>query len=104
MVGTAVAPETIGFELGETEVEQLGVATGGNEDVARLDVAMDDPGTVGGVERIGNLERQRQLLVQRHAAGDECVLQRPALEPLHGNERLPVVLADLINGANCRDD
>ena len=67
------------IELGETEVEQLGVSARGDEDVARLDIAMNDAGTVRGVERIGDLECQRQQLVQGHPARDERVLnERPS--------------------------
>jgi hypothetical protein len=45
-------------QLGETEVEDLGVAARGDEDVGRLDVAVDDTAGVRGVQRIGDLDGQ----------------------------------------------
>jgi len=43
--------------LGEPEVENLRLAALGDEQVRRLQVAMDDAGAVGGIERVGDSAR-----------------------------------------------
>ena len=45
----------VALERGDAEVGQLGRAVAGDHDVARLDVAMDDPGLVGRLQRAGDL-------------------------------------------------
>src|SRR5437870_12822760 len=42
-------------ELGQSKVEHFYVAIATDHDVLRLDVAMDNPGGVRGVESVGNL-------------------------------------------------
>ena len=71
-----------------------------DKNVGRLDVAMNDALAVGGIERVGNLDCQvkKQLGLQR-LAGD-LVLQGHAIEKLHGDERAPFVIADLVNRAD----
>ena len=49
--------------LGQPEVQNLGMSTLGNKDICRLDVAMNDPLGVGGVERIGDLNRQTEQYI-----------------------------------------
>src|SRR5208337_3396893 len=60
------------------------------------------PLAVGRIQRIGDLNRdiEQGLAVQR-ASGD-AVLQRSAIQELHGNEWLSLGLADLIDGADVR--
>src|SRR5271169_4242455 len=72
----------------------------GDENVGGLDVAVDDSFAVGGIERVGNLNGDVEygLSVQR-AAGD-AVLQRRPVQKLHGDERLPVLLTDVIDRAD----
>ena len=53
-------------ELGQAEVADLGDTVGGQEDVAGLEVAMDDPGLVGGVDGAGEGLDQRGGLARGH--------------------------------------
>jgi hypothetical protein len=46
--------------LCQAEVQNLGLAPGGNKDVRRLDVAMDDAFAVCRVQSVGNLNCQVQ--------------------------------------------
>ena len=57
--------------LGEAEVEDLHRAVGAHFDVRGLEIAMDEPLLVCGFERLGNLFRDRQRLVDRNDG--ECV-------------------------------
>ena len=51
--------------LCQTEVEHLDRAVGADLDVRGLQIAMDDPLLVRGFERVGDLPRDRQRLVER---------------------------------------
>ena len=68
--GLVAAAGTV--NLGQPEIENLRVAAAGDEQIRRLDVAVDDPGGVRGVERVGDLDRQRQ---QR----DRCRARAPPM-------------------------
>ena len=60
VVASIVAPDRDGFgfrELGQAEVEDLGAIVRGDEDVLRLQVAVDDALLVCGGESEGDLPR-----------------------------------------------
>ena len=59
--------------LGEAEIEHFDEAVGTEHDILRLDVAMDQAGGVGGVERRRDLDRDVERFVDTH---------RPALQAL----------------------
>ena len=89
-----------GDELRQAEVEDLGLAGAGHEDVGGLDVAVDDPLGVGRVEPVDDLDGQVQQPLHPHRAALDEVLERLALEQLHDDERLALVLPDLVNRAD----
>ena len=64
-----VAPTRPWRQLGEPEVENLGVAGARDEDVRRLDVAVHDPLLVRRRQRLGHLgaELQQHLGIHRPA-------------------------------------
>ena len=47
-----------GCNLGQPKVKNLGMSAFGNEDIRRLDVAMNDAFGVGSIERIGYLDSE----------------------------------------------
>ena len=51
---------------GETEVENLGDAFARDQDVARFEIAVHDPGGVGAREPVGHLRQDADGLVERH--------------------------------------
>jgi hypothetical protein len=53
-------------QLREAEVEHLGLAAFGHDDVGWLDVAVDDAGGVRRVERVGNFDREIDKTIDRH--------------------------------------
>ncbi len=89
-----------GRDLRQPEIQNLGVAALGDEDVRGLDVAVDDAFGMRGVECIGNLNRQtEQNIVLERFSGD-AMLQRHAVQKLHGDECLPVLFPNVINRAD----
>ena len=87
-------------ELGEAEVEDLGMTLTGDEDVGRLDVPMDDPLRVGLGEGIGYLDAPLDDPVVGDRLPRDLVFERLPFEQLHGDERDAVVLIDLVDGAD----
>ena len=85
----------------DAEIEDLGHPVVQDEDVARLDVAMDDALLVGVREAVADLHHQRQLALEGHvpALGDD-LLQLLAFQVLHDDEQAPLVLAQVVD----RDD
>ncbi len=59
-------------ELGQAEIENLGLAALRDEDVGRLDVAMYDPAGVCRVERVGDLDGDIEQLVDFERAARRC--------------------------------
>ena len=91
-------------QLGEAEVEHLRLAARGDEDVGRLDVAVDDA-----VARARRRARRRsaiaeieQLVERQRPAADAGASSVLAVEQLHDDERLALVLADVVDRADVR--
>ncbi len=74
----------------------------GDEEVGRLDVAVDDAAPVRRLEGVGDLPRQRHDTRGGHRAVLDEVTHGHALEALHDDEGLPLVLAEFVNGADVR--
>src|SRR5262249_9408318 len=87
-------------QLGQPEIQDLGVISLGDEDVGWLDIAMDDALGMRGVEGVGNLKRKREqsFVIEPGAATD--IFERRALQKLHGDESLPLLFADVVDGAD----
>ncbi len=63
---------------------------------------MHDPSRVRRIQRIRNLDRQLQPLIQRQRRAGNSLLQRLTIQKLHGDERAPIRLANFIDGADIR--
>ena len=76
------------------------MTTLGDENVRRLDVAVDDAFGMRSIECIGNLdgERENQFRFQRATA--DAMLQRHAVEILHDDEVLTFALVNLEDHAD----
>src|SRR5882672_7437266 len=61
---------------------------------------MNDALGMSGVERIGNLNANFQDVVQFYGSISDHVLQGCAVEKLHHDEGLAVLLVNLVNGAD----
>ena len=97
-IGAAGRAERL--HLRQTKIQNLGVSAFGDKNVRRLDVAMHDPPGMRRVQRIGNLDGQRQQAIHSERTAPDTVLQRHALKEFHGDESLSTLLADVVNRAN----
>ncbi len=78
------------------------MATLGDEDVCRLDVAVDNTFSVSGVERVGDINCNRKQHFEIQRAARDAVLQRDALEIFHRDERPSGFFADVVDRADVR--
>ena len=98
-VGLAVAGGG-GEVLGQAEVEQLYQPAAGEENIGRRDVAVDDALGMSGAQRVGDLARDVDDLVDRHRATQQSGLQAGTFEQFHGDEGLRPLVADFQDGAD----
>ena len=78
-----VATGTRFHRLGEPEVEHLHGAVGAHLDVGGLQVAVDDAVLVRGLERLGNLTRDRQRVLERQRPLRDAGAQIVTLDEFH---------------------
>src|SRR5262249_51261005 len=91
----------------QAEVEQLRVqsaaaASARQKDVARLEIAMDDAGAMGAVERGGHLRRDGERVGEWQRPAREARRERLAFEALHDDERGAAIVADVMQRADVR--
>jgi hypothetical protein len=86
------------LEAREAEVGELGVAAARHEDVARLDIAVQDPGGMRGGQRVGHAHHQVDDLAPRPLVGARPLVQRAAVDVLRREEQTMLELAGLVHG------
>ena len=86
--------------LRQAEIEDLRVPVRGDENIGRLDVAVNDALGMRRFEPFGDLDAQFEQQIERKRLAVDAVLERFAFEALHREERLAFVLADFVDGAN----
>ena len=74
----------------------------GQEDVPRLDVAMDDAVGVGRVQGVGDLDADVHQLMDLERTGQQPIAQGLPLHQLHDDEGVALVIADVVDGADVR--
>jgi hypothetical protein len=89
-----------GFQLGQPEVQDLGLPVVGDKQVGRLDIAVDDALLVRGIQRIGDLDGQLCQVLGRQRPAQDPLLECATLQQLHGDEVPAVGFVDVVNGAN----
>ena len=86
--------------LGQSEIQNLGVSTLGDEDICRLDVAMDNALGVGCLERVRNVDAQcQQSAGLQRPSGDAVVERQPSRYSITMND-WPSCFADFVDGAD----
>src|SRR5207302_10482866 len=68
--------------------------------VRGLDVAMDNPRGMRGIQSIGDFNAERQEYFDFEGAAGDALLQGSALQALHDDERSAVLLPDIVDGAD----
>src|SRR5580700_12249612 len=86
----------------QAEIENFYRAALGDENICRLDIAMDDAFGVRSIERVGDLNAYIYDLIERHRAAGDAMLERLAVEILHGDEPLAIAFIDFVDGADIR--
>ena len=98
-----VAGQVGAGQLGDAEVDDLGLAARRDHDVGRLDVAVDDAGVVGSGEPACDLRAEGDDALDRQRPALDVLLERLALVAGHDDEH-PAVdgLVDVVDGADVR--
>src|SRR5437870_3433530 len=86
--------------LRQSEIENLGVSTLGDEDVSGLNIAVDNALAVGRIQSVGNLDADFEQALQVEGAAGNQVLQSRTVQVLHGNEGAPVFLPNVMDRAD----
>src|SRR4029077_7747851 len=86
----------------QAKIQDLGMTALGRKNICRLNIAMHDPLRVRRIERIGNLDAERKQRLQLHRTVADAMFQRHAIEVLHDDERLAVLVTDVVDGADIR--
>src|SRR3972149_6869568 len=73
-------------QLGETEVDDLGVTVFRDQDVFRLDVPMNDPALVCLGEPLGDLDAELERAPETEPLGFYGLAEASARDVLHGDE------------------
>src|ERR1039458_1780753 len=74
----------------------------GDENVCWLDVPMNNTSSVSGVERVGDLDSQRQQGVNFQRTSRDAVLQCQSIQKLHNDEGFAVLVVNFVDGADVR--
>ena len=101
-VGISLADLGCQYDFRQPEVQNLGVSALGDKDVGGLDVAVDDAFGMGCIQCVGDLDGQRQNQLGFHRSASNAVLQRQAVQKLHGDERFAVLIVNFVDRADVR--
>ena len=82
-------PGLLACDLGQPEIEDLGMSAIGDKNVCRLDVAVHDAFAVRGIQGIGHFNAQAQEHLEFHRLALDQVFQGLAAEALHHDEQRP---------------
>jgi len=88
----------VAHNLRQAEIGHLHATPAVQQDVLRLDVAMDDALVVGELGRIANVRHDDQRLARRNAAARQKLPQVHAIHIFHQEEIQPVRAAEVVNG------
>ncbi len=86
----------------QAEVEYLRLAAPGDENIRRLDVAVNDAAGVGSVERVGDFDAPVEQQIERHRTAFDAMFERLALEELHRDEVPAIGFVNFVDRADIR--
>ena len=87
-------------QLGQAEIQNLGLPAHGDEDVGWLDIAVHDAFGMSSGQGIGDLNAQVQQLFHLQRLAADALAEGLALQQLHDQVRAPLVLSDVVNRAD----
>ena len=90
-----------GDELGDAEVEQLGLPGGRDDHVLGLEIPVDDASSVGGRQGVGDMPAELKRLAHRHRSPRQPGRERLALDVLQDDVGATVGIdADVVDGTD----
>jgi hypothetical protein len=89
-------------QLRQAEVQNLCVVAFGYKNISGLNVPMNDPFSVRGVQTFCHLNRQIENRFRLHRSAADKLLQGHAVHKFHHDKNLGVFLTDIVNGADVR--
>src|SRR5207245_3677684 len=89
-------------QLGEAEIEYLGLTALGQKDICWLDIAMNDPLAMRSAQSVRHLDCDLQQLIQFPRLAMYPLFQASAIQLLHHNERIPIVIFNFVDSADAR--
>src|SRR4051794_17335995 len=87
-------------QLGQAEIQNLRLPAFGDENVSRLNIAMNNALAVSGIESVGHLSRQFKQLLKGNRAACQTLFQGLSSHEFHGDEAVAVLLGNIVNSAN----
>ena len=101
MIATVIVAAEV-HQLGQPEVEDLHLPGRGQKNVGGLDVAVDDSLHVRRHQRVRHLYAYVEDLLRVHRMSRDVLLQALAVELLHHDEGMPVVVFNAVDRADIR--
>ena len=86
--------------LGQAEIQKFGLAALGDEDISRLDIAMDDALRMRGVQSVSHFCAQLYDFFRWQRPSRDVVGERYACQQLHRDERTPFMFVHFVDRAD----
>src|SRR6266853_4193928 len=93
-------PAGTGNQFGQAEIQDFRLSTPGEENIGRLEIAMDDSRLMRGVEGVGNLDGDVKDLSACQRLARDDVLESLTFQELHHKEGVAFGFVNFINGAD----
>ena len=90
----------INGRLSQTKIEDFRVPAPRHKNICRLDVPVHDSFGMSCIESISDFDGKGQCHIEVHRPSLDGVLQCRSIKELHYDEGLPVLLANVVNGAD----
>jgi len=103
LAAASIALPPTGVSFARPKSRRLAWPRFGDKYIGRLDVAVSDPFGVGSIERVSNLDGERKNQLGLHWTPGDGVLQRHAVQKLHGDGRLRRAGRQFRKSCRCSD-
>src|SRR6185369_4349032 len=86
----------------QSEIQNLGISALSDKEICRLDVPVNDPSGVSRVQCIGDVDGEWQKDFHFQRTPSDAVLQGRAVQKLHRDKRMTIVLANFVDRTDVR--